>query len=93
MKTLGLWVLTALLSMAGHGGIPDAASAATPPQPRVPAPRAAAPPAPDLPAGGGVPGAPGGGPQNPDAAPMPAPAPTDHYTGPAKYTAGMVISR
>ena len=81
MKTLGFCVLSVLLSMAAHGGIADALCASGPPLPQAPASPsiAATPSSPDIPAAGTDPDAPAGNPRNPNSAPMPAPAPTDHY--------------
>lgn len=81
MKTMRFCALSVLLSMAAHGGISDALSAAAPPPPQAPAsPSSAAnPPSLDRPAGGGVRDTPVGGPGNPNTTPMPAPAATDNY--------------
>jgi len=83
MKTIGLSVLSVLLSMAIHGGISDALSASGPPFPRTPVPpsSAATPPSRDVPAGESVPEAPAGSPQRPNSTPLPVPAPTNHYAG------------
>ncbi len=96
MKALGLCVLPALLSIAVHGGMPDALAAAVPLPLRTPvAPSsAAAPLSSDRPAGVGVPEAPAGGPLNPGVTPMPVPASTGHYAAPAQQAAGlMMLSR
>jgi len=85
-KAVGYCVLSALLSMAAHGGIPDALSASEPPPPQktpVSPSSAANPPAPEMPDGGTVPNGPAGSPLNPNSAPMPAPVSTDHFAGSA----------
>jgi len=86
VKAVGACVLSALLSMAAHGGISDALSASEPPPPGqtpVSPSSAANPPAPEMPAGGTVPSGPAGSPRNPNSAPVPAPVSTDHYAGAA----------
>ncbi len=84
VKTLGFCTLSAILSMAAHGGIADALGAAAPPQQRTPASpsRAANLPSLDNPAGGIAPDTPARNPRNPrnpDPAPMPVPAATNNY--------------
>ena len=66
VKIVGFCVLSCLLSMAVHGGISDALSAANPPSPVAPASGASRDSHP-------------GSPPNPNSAPMPVPAPTNHY--------------
>jgi len=94
MKTAGACVLSVLLWMAAaHGGIPDALGASGPPLPQKPvAPSSAAsPPALDIPAGGAVRDAPAGAPRNPNLTPMPAPAQTNRYAGPAENPSGQAV--
>lgn len=90
MKTAGFCVLSALLWLAAHGGITDAHGASGPPLPQKPVSpsSAASPPALDIPAGGTLPNAPAGAPRNPNLTPMPTPAQTNHYTGPAGNPSG-----
>ena len=92
MKTARFCVLSVLLSMAAHGGISDALSASGKPPPRMPASPSIAvtPPPPDTPAAGADPDAPANNPRNPNSTPLPAPAQTDHYAGPAKNPSGLV---
>ena len=92
MKTARFCVLSVLLSMAAHGGISDALSASGVPPPQTPASPSIAvtPPSPDTPAAGADSDAPADSPRNPDSTPMPAPARTDHYAGPAKNPSGLV---
>jgi len=92
MKTARFCVLSVLLSMAAHGGISDALSASGVPPPQTPASPSIAvtPPSPDTPAAGADSDAPADSPRNPDSTPMPAPARTDHYAGPAKNPSGRV---
>lgn len=80
-------VLSALLWMAAQGGIADALSASGPPLPQTPS-SAASPPAVDTP-GQAVPDAPSVAPRTPSLTPMPTPAPTSHYAGPAKKSAAI----
>lgn len=87
VKAVGCCVLSALLSMAAHGGISDALGASEPPPPQktpVSPSSAANPPAPEMPAGGTLPNGPADSPRNPNSAPMPAPMTTDHYAGSAE---------
>src|SRR5512146_437237 len=83
MTKAGFCVLSALLSMAAHGGMSDAVSASGPPPRTLMSPSSAAtPPSPDI--LGTVPDAPAVSPGNPNAMPMPAPASTDNYAGSAE---------
>ena len=94
VKAVGSCVLSALLSIAVHGGISDALGASEPPPPQktpVSPSSAANPPAPEIPAGATVPNDPAGSPRNPNSAPMPAPVSTDHYAGSAKNPSGRVF--
>ena len=88
MKIMKFCVLSALLSMAAPGGMPDAHSASAPPPPRTPAsPTSAAnPPSLESPAGGTAPDVPAVRPRAPNLTPMPAPAATDNYAGLAGHT-------
>src|SRR5690348_14060298 len=83
-KAVGSCVLSLLLTMVAHGGISDALGASGPPRLLAPVPPsiAATPPSLDTPAGGTIPEVPAGSPRNPT--PMPAPASSNHYVGPAK---------
>ena len=93
MKSMGFCVLSALVSMAAHGGISDALSASVLPLPQTPASPSIAttPPSLDKPAAGTVLDTPAGGsPRNPGSTPLPAPASTDHYGGPAENYSGTV---
>jgi len=93
MKSIGLCLLSALVSMAAHGGISDALSASVLPMPLTPASPSIAttPPSLDIPAAGTVLDTPAGGsPRNPGSTPMPAPASTDHYGSPAENYSGTV---
>jgi hypothetical protein len=78
---VGFCTLSAILSMAAHGGIADALGATVPPQQRTPASpsRAVNLPSLDSPAGGITPNTPARNPRNPDPAPMPVPAATHNY--------------
>ncbi len=86
-------VLLVILSIAAPCGIPSAQAAAVPLPLRTPvAPSSAtAPFSPDGPVGESGTGAPAGSPRNPGAKPMPAPASTGHYAGPAGNAAGLMI--
>jgi len=87
MKAMG-FVLSVLLSLA-HGGISDALSASGPPLSQAPVSpsSAATPPSLYTPAGGPA-REPRGSPRNRDSTPMPTPAPTNHYAGPAENSTG-----
>jgi len=92
MKSMESWALSALVSMAAHGGISDALSASVLPLPQSPASPsfATTPPSPDTPAPGSAPETPAGSPRNPNSTPMPVPASTDHYGGPAEHSSGTI---
>ena len=92
MKSMESWALSALVSMAAHGGISDALSASVLPLLQTPASPSVAriPPSPDTPAAGTDPDTPAGSPRNPNSTPMPVPASTDHYGGPAENYSGTV---
>ena len=92
MKSMGFCVLSALVSMAAHGGISDALSASVLPLPQTPASPSIAttPPSPDTPAPGSAPETPAGSPRIPNSTPMPAPASSDHYGGAAENSSGTV---
>ena len=92
MKSMGSWALSALVSMAAHGGISDALSASVLPLPQTPASLSIAttPPSPDTPAAGTDPDTPAGSPRNPKSTPMPVPASTDHYGVPAEHSSGTI---
>ena len=83
-------VLPSSWAMAAHGGIPEAPNDSGPPLFQTPVSqlRVAFPPYWELPAGRVVPDAPAGRPRDPNAAPLPVPAPTMHYAGPAWSRAG-----
>jgi hypothetical protein len=97
MKVLGslgsFAVLPILFLTAAACGTPSAQAAAVPLPLRTPVATssATAPFAPDGPAGEGGPGVPAGSPRYPGAKPMPAPAATGHYAGPAGNGAGLMI--
>jgi len=92
MKTARFCALLVPLPMAAHGGISDALSASGVPPPQTPASPSVAvtPPSPDKPAAGADSDAPADSRRNPNSTPMPAPARTDHYAGPAKDPSGRV---
>jgi len=83
-KAAGNYFLSPLLAMTVCGGIQHAFGAAVPPRsdaPVVPV-SASNPPSLEIPAEGAVRGVPSGSRPRPDATPLPAPAPTNHYASP-----------